>query len=114
MDDAALLQTLRVRFNELMAVTMSRCIAEIHYHPAYVLRYMADHDGVDTAEWLVSKPDETTGFTRLWEEGRLDLSAEALILRPEFAPLFSTDLRRTASDTLTAYQWKELAKIKRP
>ncbi|MFI5276535.1 MAG: hypothetical protein ACHQ1E_04660 [Ktedonobacterales bacterium] len=114
MDDAAHPDALRKRFTALIAVTMSRCISELHYHPTYVLQHMGDHDGVETAVWLVSKPDETSGFTTLWEAGRLDLSAEALILRDEFAPLFAPELRRTVYDTLKAYHWKSLAEIKRP
>lgn len=108
------LDTLRKRFHALMVETLHRCKTEIKYNPSYVSKYMTEHDGVDTAHWLVNKPDETSGFTRLWEEGRLDLSAEALVLRPEFAPLFDVELRQRAWDTLKEYHWRDLSGIARP
>ncbi len=75
---------------------------------------MADHDGVDTASWLVSIPGDSSGFTPQRQEERLDLSAEALVLLPKYAPLFDVRLRRRAWDTLKEYQWKPLSDISRP
>jgi hypothetical protein len=114
MDDATDLAGLRRRFDALFRETMHRCIVEIKYRPSYVLAHLTGHDGVDTAIWLVSIENESSGFTRLWEEGRLDLSAEALVLLPEYAPLFPVELRRRAWDTLKAYDWKALAGVARP
>lgn len=108
------LGALRTRFNALMVDTLHRCKTEIKYNPSNVRMHMAEHDGVDTAIWLVSIPTCSSGFTRLWEEGRLDLSAEALVLRPTYAPLFSIELRQQAWDTLKAYEWKSLIDTARP
>ncbi len=114
MDDATDLAELRRRFNLLFQDTMRRCIVEIKYRPSYVLAHLTEHDGVDTAIWLVSIENESSGFMRLWQEGRLDLSAEALVLQLEFAPLFSVELRRHAWNTLKEYDWKPLCNITRP
>lgn len=113
-DDIADLGALRKRFHALMVDTIHRCKSEIKYNPTYVIAHMADHDGVDTAIWLVSIPTYSSGFTRLCEEGRLDLSAEALVLRPEYAPLFTVELRQRAWDTLQEYDWPDLSDIARP
>lgn len=52
--------------------------------------------GVATAKQLINKPKVSQGFTRLWEERRLDLSVEALAVRPEWRSLFSADeIRRS-------------------
>ena len=40
------------------------------------------------------------GFTRLWELRRLDLTVEAVVLRPEFASLFTPDERAVARQRL--------------
>jgi hypothetical protein len=40
------------------------------------------------------------GFTELWMRGRKDLTVEALVLRPEYADLFSADERKRASERL--------------
>ena len=108
------LAALRLRFHALMVETIHRCKAEIKYNPSYVVAHMADHDGVDTAIWLVSIPTYSSGFTRLYDERRLDLSAEALTLRPEYAPLFPLALRQRAWDTLKEYDWPDLSAIPRP
>jgi hypothetical protein len=108
------LATLRKQFHALMVETLHRCKTEIKYNPSYVVAHMAEHDGVDTAIWLVSIPTYSSGFERLWREGRLDLSAEALVLRAEYAPLFSVELRRRAWDTLQTYQWDRLSGMARP
>lgn len=108
------LAALRQRFHALMVDTVHRCKAEIKYNPSYVVAHMADHDGVDTAIWLVSIPTYSSGFMRLYEAKRLDLSAEALILQPAYAPLFPVELRQRAWDTLKEYHWSDLAHIPRP
>jgi hypothetical protein len=114
MDDMTDLAELRRRFNLLMQDTVHRCITEIKYRPSYVIAYMAEHDGTDTARWLVNLENESSGFTRLWMEGRLDLSAEALVLKPEYAALFSLEDRRKAYDTLVKYNHKFALGMTRP
>ena len=47
-------------------------------------------------------PTTAQSFTRLWEMGRLNLSLEAIVLRPEFQELFSDEERRVAKDRLDA------------
>lgn len=108
------LAALRMRFHALMVETLHRCKTEIKYNPSYVIAHMADHDGVDTAVWLVSIPTYSSGFERLWQEGRLDLSAEALVLQPEYALLFPVELRRRAYDTLSQYRYGFPPTISRP
>ena len=51
----------------------------------------AEHSGVETARTLLWKEDVSDGFTTLWELKRLDLSVEAYVLRPEYAPLFTEE-----------------------
>ncbi|QKE84383.1 hypothetical protein [Arthrobacter sp. NEB 688] len=42
----------------------------------------------------------SSGFSVLWEKGRLDLTAEALIIRGEFVDLFSEDDIKRAAQRL--------------
>ncbi|OOC54362.1 hypothetical protein NOSIN_11555 [Nocardiopsis sinuspersici] len=50
---------------------------------------LAEQDPVGAAHRLLSGPAVSDGFSNLWDLGRLDLTVEALVLRPEFSPLFT-------------------------
>lgn|SRR5487761_2603555 len=43
----------------------------------------------------------SAGFTKLWEMGRLHLSVEAVVLRPEFKSIFSEEERAVAAERLS-------------
>lgn len=46
-------------------------------------------------------------FSQLWEMGRLQLSIEAIVLRPEFKSLFSDQERQIARDRLSQKGYRE-------
>ena len=48
------------------------------YYPTYFLRMVEVKGGVSAAKELLHGSQLSDGFVRLWEEGRLDLSVEAL------------------------------------
>jgi hypothetical protein len=50
-----------------------------------------------TAHRLLAVAEVSSGFTALFERGRLDLTVEALVLQPQTADLFSDDERRLGS-----------------
>lgn len=70
------------------------------YWASYFLRGVRNRGGPDYAHQLLRKEGTTDGFQRLKEEGRLDLTMEALVLRPEYAELFSDQERSIASHRL--------------
>lgn len=45
--------------------------------------------GLEYAHLLLEQEGTTDGFQRLTDEGRLDLTMEALVLKPEYADLFT-------------------------
>lgn len=59
--------------------------------------------GLAAAKQLISKPGSTDGFTTLWEHGRLDLSVEAHILKPEYIELFTDEERRVCRERLEQF-----------
>jgi hypothetical protein len=105
---------LRSQFHRAMVDAYQACVQGVDYHPTLVKRHMGEHGAVETARWLVNLPNESSGFTRLWEAKRIDLSAEAIILQPEFVPLFSVEDRRLAYDTLKAYGYAFPTGVVRP
>lgn len=89
--------------------TRSDGTIERGYWASYFLRGVRNHGGPDYAHQLLRKEGTTDGFQRLKEEGRLDLTMEALVLRPEYAELFSEEERRVAAHRLAeaGYQPQE-------
>lgn len=70
------------------------------YWASYFLRGVRNHGGPEYAHQLLRKEGTTDGFQRLKEEGRLDLTMEALVLRPEYTTLFTDEERRVAAHRL--------------
>ena len=69
------------------------------YRPTYLLQLIAERGGLGAAKVLIAKP-VSDGFSRLAVEQRLDLSVEALVLRPEWRSLFTPEELRTARSRL--------------
>jgi hypothetical protein len=70
------------------------------YWASYFLRGVRNHGGLVYAHQLLRADGTTDGFARLTEEKRLDLTMEALVLRPEYAELFSPTERQVAASRL--------------
>jgi hypothetical protein len=70
------------------------------YWASYFLRGVRNHGGVAYAHQLLRAEGTTDGFKRLTDEHRLDLTMEALVLQPEFAPLFTDGERQVAASRL--------------
>jgi hypothetical protein len=52
---------------------------------------LSDYGSLGTAHRLLASSEIHSGFTALYERGRLDLTVEALVVKPEFASLFTED-----------------------
>jgi hypothetical protein len=70
------------------------------YWASYFLRAVRKHGGLEYARQLLNRTGTTPGFERLTNEGRLDLTMEALVLKPRYAPLFTERERKEASSRL--------------
>jgi len=75
------------RFHKEMVGLYDR-FAELGFRPVLLRRFVLLNGGVAAAKELVFKPG-TTGLERLLDAGKAELSMEALMLRPEYQPLFS-------------------------
>jgi hypothetical protein len=78
---------------------------ELRYNPTYWLRMIGELGAVGAAKQLLKGPNVSDGFTRLWEERRLDLSVEYFVLLPKYAPLFSGAERAEARRRLRDYKF---------
>ncbi|WP_164155263.1 phospholipase D family protein [Sandarakinorhabdus rubra] len=86
-----LMQAVQVRPNEkAFRAAMEQLYKDarkIGYRSPAFRKMLDQHGGVDTARRLI-RGQATSGFATLLEKGRLDLSAEALILQPRWRELF--------------------------
>ncbi len=65
------------KFDQEMRDTYTKAAKEIRYHATAFLHMMNEHGGVQTAKLLLQSNEISDGFTKLWQEGKLDISAEA-------------------------------------
>ena len=80
--------------------------AKLGYRATYFLRMVREHGGVETAHRLLAASGSSEGLGRLWELGRLDISLEALVLKPEYASLFTNEERRIARERLAEMNYR--------
>jgi hypothetical protein len=76
-------------------------------HTRYTARYFIDmvsnDGGRETTRYLLDTTEPSDGYVVLWENGRLDLSVEAEVLRPRWHDLFSDEQRAVAIRRLFEY-----------
>jgi hypothetical protein len=90
-------------FNLAMRDVYVRAKNEAGYNATVYLRMLADHGGMGTARRLLASTGVSEGFVALWERGRIDLAVENVVLRPEFASLFTDDELEVARQRLRDY-----------
>jgi hypothetical protein len=90
-------------FHEAMLGIYRRAKVEAGYNATRFLGMVVERGGLETARYLLHAPTVSEGYAALWERKRLDLTAEAMILRPEWQALFSDVERRIAVNRLREY-----------
>ena len=95
-------------FDKAMMGIYDRARDEVGYKATRYLQMLYDNRGLDTARTLVLADNPSEGYTALWERKRLDLTVEALVLQPEWQPLFAEEpvLLECARRRLTDYGYK--------
>lgn len=91
------------KFNEDMKNIYFAAKRELGYTATRFMQLVSQKGGVQAAKQLIAKEGGTYGFEVLWENKRLDLSVEALVLRPEYESLFSDEERKLCKDRLEQF-----------
>jgi hypothetical protein len=76
------------------------CKKELRWNPSRAVQMINEHGPIEAARLMVLAPNGTDGFARCWEENRLELSVEHIVLELEFAPLFTSEVLDTARNRL--------------
>jgi hypothetical protein len=78
-------------FQRAMVAVYEDAKRETGYNALRFLQMISNVGGVEAAKRLLHASHVSDGFTALWERKRLDLTVESVVLRPEFADLFTDD-----------------------
>ena len=79
------------RFNHAMNEIYIKANA-IGYNATRFLQMIHEHGGLTAAKILINSPGVSSGYTKLWEMHRLDLTVEALVYEnSEWHSLFTSD-----------------------
>jgi len=87
-------------FHAAMVDSYQQAKSECGYVATWFIQMVTEEGGVEAARRLLHTNEPSDGFTTLWEHGRLDLSVEDHVLRPEFAALFTDEERSVARQRL--------------
>ena len=87
-------------FHNAMVDIYRQAKTECRYNASRFLQMISEHGGMGTAKHLLASYEIQYGFTELWLYGRLDLTVEAHVLKPEFQELFTDQERERARKRL--------------
>jgi len=91
---------LEADFHRDMLAIYDLC-AKVGFRPVLLRRFVLLNGGVVAARKLLEQPG-TTGLDRLQQNGMTEASMEALILKPQYEPLFTAQERKLAATLLAA------------
>ncbi|PYM20425.1 MAG: hypothetical protein DMD81_01740 [Candidatus Rokuibacteriota bacterium] len=86
--------------SEMVEIVYRRAGRETGYWASYFLRAVRRHGGVAAARRLLGGATPSKGLVKLRDKNRLDLAMEALVLKPEYATLFTDEERAIAARRL--------------
>ena len=91
---------LKKQFDGVMHSVYENALRKCGYRATYFKNMLEDHGGLQTAKTLLHKPGLQYGFEFLWECGCLDITMEALILKPPWNNLFTEEEKEIARKRL--------------
>ncbi len=87
-----LMRDLLKQIDGAMFEIYSRAKSEAGYNATVFLRMLDDRGGLATAKYLINSPKPSDGYTHFYEQGRLDLTVEALVVEPsKWHTLFTSE-----------------------
>ena len=99
------MKNLEHEFHEAMMDIYHSAKRECNYNSKYFLRMISEYGSIETAHRLLSGPEPQSGFTRMWECERLELTVECLVLNPRFQELFEDHELEAARHRLEKHEY---------
>ncbi|GLZ51352.1 DUF262 domain-containing protein [Actinomycetospora sp. NBRC 106378] len=101
--------SLEDEFGGAIQALLDRCMRELRYNPRYFRLTISQHGALGATQRLLTSPGPSDGFVKLWENQRLDLTPETLVLDPRFADLFTDSERKVARARLDDFGYSGAA-----
>lgn len=98
---------LKEQFDQAMLDIYRDVKKHCNYNATYFFQMLNERGGIAAARYLITTNTPSEGFTKLWVCGRLDLTVEAVVLKPEYASLFSEEELELARKRLEEYGYLE-------
>ena len=92
-------------FTAAMLQLYVRVRQETGYQASYFHNMVGEQGGREAVLQLIRSPKPSEGFFRLYDLGRLDFSAEAVVLDRQWDDLFGDDDRRAAYTRLAQFEY---------
>src|SRR5882672_8198789 len=92
-------------FRSALQDTVKEC-RKIRYSPTGFMGMITSSSAFEAVRTLLAKKTPSEGFTTLWEKGRLDLSVEAIVLKPEWRGYFQPSELDTARRRLAEVKYR--------
>ena len=96
-----MISNLEEAFHHEMLKVYEQAKAECKYKASRFLQTVNERGGLNAAKSLLASNHHPEGLTRLWQEGRLDISMEATVLREPWNTLFTDEELNIARKRLT-------------
>lgn len=93
-------EELEAAFEHQMLADYHEAIRACNYKAKIWLEMLGEHGARGAAKQLLKDTEAASGFTRLWECGRLDLTIEFRATRPQWSSLFTEEELAVARDRL--------------
>ncbi len=82
-----------------------RLAAKKGYTATYYMQMLSELGAIPAAKKLVAEPEISSGLQQLCLMGLLETSVEVIILKSEYAELFTEAERQSAREKLAALNW---------
>ncbi|MBX3388643.1 MAG: type I restriction enzyme HsdR N-terminal domain-containing protein [Phycisphaeraceae bacterium] len=92
-------------FRAALQEVVNEC-RRIGYNPIGFMGMVTSSNAFEAVRTLLAKREPSEGFTTLWGKKRLDLTVEAIVLKPEWRSFFTPSERDTARRRLAAAQYR--------
>ena len=94
------------QFHDAMIDIYWRAKKEVGYDATLFHQMVANQGGLQVARTLINSNKLSSGYTRLWEKKRLDLTVEAVVVESSrFHPLFTEQELEICKKRLRDYQY---------
>jgi len=99
-------ENIEIQFHEAMINIYRQALSQCGYKATRFLNMVNEKGGLEAAKILLHSDKVSEGYVELYMRGRLDLTMEALVIKPEWSELFSSEEKKIAMKRLEDYGYR--------